>query len=48
MVVHCAGGYRSVIAISLLEGAGFEGLRDLRGGFSAWESSGQPVVSPAT
>ena len=48
VVVHCAGGYRSVIAISLLEGAGFEGLRDLRGGFSAWESSGQAVVSPAT
>ena len=48
VVVHCAGGYRSVIAISLLQRAGFEGLRDLRGGFAAWEAAGLPVVAPAT
>ena len=47
VVVHCAGGYRSAIAVSLLERAGVEGLRDLRGGFGAWSGAGMPVVVPA-
>ena len=47
VVVHCAGGYRSAIAVSLLERAGIEGLRDLRGGFGAWSGAGKPVVVPA-
>jgi rhodanese-related sulfurtransferase len=44
MVIHCAGGYRSVIAVSLLEAEGFSGLRDLRGGFEAWTNAHQAVV----
>lgn len=43
-VVHCAAGYRSIIAASLLEQRGFSGLTDLVGGIDAWESAGQPVV----
>lgn len=39
VVVHCQSGYRSSIATSLLEGAGFTNLRDLVGGFAAWEAS---------
>ncbi|MAE45864.1 MAG: MBL fold metallo-hydrolase [Planctomycetes bacterium] len=46
MVIHCAGGYRSVIAASLLEAEGFSGLRDLRGGFEAWTNAHQAVVQP--
>ena len=33
--VHCAGGYRSVIAISLLMQQGYTNLVDVTGGFAA-------------
>jgi hydroxyacylglutathione hydrolase len=36
VVVHCAGGYRSMIASSLLERAGFADVSDLLGGYAAW------------
>jgi rhodanese-related sulfurtransferase len=39
VVVHCASGYRSSIAMSLLERHGFTRLTDLVGGFAAWEAS---------
>jgi len=32
--VHCAGGYRSVIAISILKANGFDNLIDIAGGFN--------------
>jgi glyoxylase-like metal-dependent hydrolase (beta-lactamase superfamily II)/rhodanese-related sulfurtransferase len=34
-LVHCAGGYRSMIAISLLRSKGFQHLTDVQGGFGA-------------
>jgi rhodanese-related sulfurtransferase len=34
-MVHCAGGYRSMIAISMLKAKGFKDLTDVRGGFGA-------------
>ena len=46
LVLQCAGGYRSMIAASLLEPHGFEGLTDLVGGFGAWSRAGHPVVVP--
>jgi rhodanese-related sulfurtransferase len=36
VVVHCAGGYRSSIAASLLAQAGFANVVDLVGGYQAW------------
>ena len=33
--VHCAGGYRSVIAASILKARGFDSLIDIAGGFGA-------------
>lgn len=33
--VHCAGGYRSMIAISILLANGFKNLTDVQGGFGA-------------
>ncbi|MDO1499898.1 MBL fold metallo-hydrolase [Winogradskyella maritima] len=33
--VHCAGGYRSVIAMSILKARGFDNLVDVAGGFGA-------------
>lgn len=38
--VHCAGGYRSVIAISLLMQKGFEHLIDIAGGYGAIKNTG--------
>ena len=38
--VHCAGGYRSVIAISLLMQKGFEHLVDIAGGYGAIKNTG--------
>jgi glyoxylase-like metal-dependent hydrolase (beta-lactamase superfamily II)/rhodanese-related sulfurtransferase len=35
-VVHCAGGYRSSIAGSLLAARGFRDVSDLLGGYDAW------------
>jgi hydroxyacylglutathione hydrolase len=36
VVVHCAGGYRSAIAASLLAAHGFADVSDLVGGYGAW------------
>lgn len=43
IVVHCAGGYRSAIAASLLEQRGFGDVVDLVGGYAAWEKLGAAV-----
>jgi rhodanese-related sulfurtransferase/glyoxylase-like metal-dependent hydrolase (beta-lactamase superfamily II) len=37
IVVHCAGGYRSSIAASLLQGAGFALVAELSGGIASWQ-----------
>jgi hydroxyacylglutathione hydrolase len=39
IVVHCAGGYRSATAASLLKQRGFADLADLAGGINAWLAS---------
>jgi hydroxyacylglutathione hydrolase len=36
LVIHCAGGYRSAIAASILAAKGRTGLVDLVGGYAAW------------
>mgnify|MGYP001239114883 CR=1 FL=1 len=38
--VHCAGGYRSMIFISILKARGFEKLIDIKGGFKAMKEAG--------
>ncbi len=40
IAVHCKGGYRSLIALSLLQRAGYHNVVDLAGGFDAWVGSG--------
>ena len=45
VVVNCAGGYRSMIAASLLRHAGFADVSDLIGGYTAWTAAGLPVVA---
>jgi rhodanese-related sulfurtransferase len=49
--VHCAGGYRSMIAASILKSRGIHNLVDITGGFKAIEEAGLPVseyVCPST
>jgi glyoxylase-like metal-dependent hydrolase (beta-lactamase superfamily II) len=36
-VVHCAGGYRSSVAASLLRQKGFSDVSDILGGYEAWK-----------
>jgi len=45
LVVHCATGYRSAIAASLLLREGFSAIADLVGGIAAWESSSLRTVA---
>jgi len=40
LAVHCKSGYRSTIACSVLEAAGFTQFRNLSGGFDAWTAAG--------
>jgi glyoxylase-like metal-dependent hydrolase (beta-lactamase superfamily II)/rhodanese-related sulfurtransferase len=40
LAVHCKSGYRSAIACSLLQRAGFDDMVDLKGGFDAWCEAG--------
>jgi rhodanese-related sulfurtransferase/glyoxylase-like metal-dependent hydrolase (beta-lactamase superfamily II) len=47
IVVHCAGGYRSSIAASILHQHGITNLVEMAGGLAAWESARLPVVSSA-
>jgi hydroxyacylglutathione hydrolase len=43
LAVHCQGGYRSMIACSLLRRAGVENVINVTGGFDAWRNAGLPV-----
>ena len=48
VVVYSAGGYRSSVAASVLQAAGFGDVADLLGGYRAWEDAGLRVVRAAT
>ena len=43
LLIHCAGGYRSSIATSLLSQRGFTRVSELAGGVAAWETAGLPL-----
>jgi glyoxylase-like metal-dependent hydrolase (beta-lactamase superfamily II) len=45
LLVYCAGGYRSSIAASLLQRAGFEQVSEIAGGIVSWEAAKLPVES---
>jgi glyoxylase-like metal-dependent hydrolase (beta-lactamase superfamily II)/rhodanese-related sulfurtransferase len=49
--VHCAGGYRSMIAASVLKSRGYHDLVDVKGGFAAIKKTSLPTtdyVCPST
>tara|TARA_B100001057_G_C22843907_1_gene948206 strand:- start:739 stop:2133 length:1395 start_codon:yes stop_codon:yes gene_type:complete len=43
--IHCAGGYRSIIYISILKSKGFKNLIDVVGGYSAIKKTNIPKTS---
>ncbi|MDR3746754.1 MAG: rhodanese-like domain-containing protein [Acidobacteriota bacterium] len=43
IAVHCKGGYRSVIACSMLQRAGYKNVINVIGGFDAWQQANLPV-----
>lgn len=43
--VHCAGGYRSAIATSILKARGFKNLVDIKGGFGALKNTEIPKTN---
>ena len=38
---HCAGGYRSMIAASIMKSRGFDDVKDIQGGFEAIQETGK-------
>jgi hydroxyacylglutathione hydrolase len=45
VIVHCQGGYRSMIAASLLEKESRSNVFDLVGGYQAWVTTKRPVIA---
>ena len=44
IAVHCKSGYRSMIACSLLQRAGFRNVTNVTGGFDAWQEAKLPTA----
>lgn len=44
-IVHCGGGYRSMIAISIMKQHGFKNLINVYGGFGAMVNAGMEMVT---
>ena len=45
VAVHCKSGYRSAIACSLLQRAGFTNVSNVLGGFDAWQAANLPFLT---
>jgi hydroxyacylglutathione hydrolase len=45
IAVHCKSGYRSAIACSMLQRAGFRNVANVMGGFDAWQGANLPFVT---
>jgi glyoxylase-like metal-dependent hydrolase (beta-lactamase superfamily II) len=43
--IHCAGGYRSMIAASILQARGYRNFTEIRGGFSAISKTNLPKTN---
>src|SRR6476620_2166349 len=42
-IIHCASGWRSLLATQVLQRMGLKPVLNLKGGFSAWKEAGGPV-----
>ena len=46
LVLYCAAGLRSALAVKALQDMGIARVCHLGGGFEAWRSAGAPVLAP--
>ena len=42
--MHCAGGYRSMIAASILKSKGIHNFTDIKGGFNSLGKTGLEIL----
>jgi len=47
-LIHCASGWRSLLATQTLQRMGLKPVKNLAGGFSAWKAAGGPVEEVAS
>jgi rhodanese-related sulfurtransferase len=45
VILHCASGGRSALAVHTLRELGYTNVAHLDGGFKAWQAAGKPVKS---
>ncbi|MEO8746552.1 MAG: rhodanese-like domain-containing protein [Rhodanobacter sp.] len=43
IILHCASGGRSALAVHTLQCLGYKNVAHLDGGFKAWQAAGKPV-----
>lgn len=43
--VHCASGYRSMVASSILQARGYHNFSEIQGGFNSIQKTGAPILS---
>jgi len=43
VILHCASGGRSALAVHTLQALGYTNVAHLDGGFKAWQAAGKPV-----
>jgi rhodanese-related sulfurtransferase len=44
LVLFCASSWRSALAAKTLQDMGFRNIRDMDGGFSAWQTASLPIT----
>ena len=47
-IIHCASGWRSLLATQTLQRMGLKPVRNLKGGFAAWKEAGGPIEAVET
>jgi rhodanese-related sulfurtransferase len=45
-IIHCASGWRSLLATEVLQRMGLKPVLNMKGGFSAWKEAGGAVEKP--
>jgi molybdopterin/thiamine biosynthesis adenylyltransferase/rhodanese-related sulfurtransferase len=48
LVVYCAGGTRSALAVKALQDLGYSDVVSMAGGFNKWKDEGRPWITPRT
>ena len=43
-IIHCASGWRSLLATQVLQRMGLKPVHNLKGGFGGWKEAGGPVA----